>query len=458
MTSETNSIPQFIFAPPNFDAAKRKGVARACEPCRRRKKRCTHDRGTSSAPRQFHGTSAQVNASAPWTPPETLPQSYARQDFSCISDWGVGDESSPGDTAEVSQGVGPTVTQGSTLLEPTPSSFHELRADANHEMSTRFIGHLNPEGAFIATTSPTSRGRHCDSRHVGVWHTEEELSASSSNRQPNLTSSMSLLHSSSVLAQKVVLPVMEDQGLGTLPAKEHLRALERFFFDSIYPLLPLVDENDHVEQPEDHPARVLRSQGMCLLASMNQSMASHLYLPDSSEPQSHTAFGCKVFASMRINIEIALVTDRLTLVRAWAMMSLFSGGPSSLEQSSQAFARAVQLTFTIGLHLDRNTPDKESRGRLYSCIWVLDRLHAAIHGRPVAMHTVDMARSPMDCVGKRHPAFEVVVSITMLLDEVIGLYRPGSSTFELADDHFSGFESIVSECSATKLPSQILST
>lgn len=457
MTSDVQPARRFVFAPPNSDVAKRKAVTRACDPCRRRKKRCIHegdhDDILSEDPRQ-----QTEQASAQIAPSGRPAQSDAsRLPSPTLSARRGGDASSPSATPEPSRDASPPLVQAGTPAEPASVPFQQTGADVDDRLPTRFIGHLNPEGAFLAAASSASGRGRVDPHQIGVWHTEKETRTPSRSKPVSLVSPLSLLHSSSLLAQRVVLPVMEDQGLGTLPPKHHLESLERFYFDSICPLLPLIDEADHCAQPHDYPDRILRSQGICLLASMNASMSSHLYLPDSSEPQSHSAFGPKIFAAMRINLEMAFVTERLTLIRAWAMMSLFSSGPSSLEQSSQAFTRAVQLTFTVGLHLNRDTNGKQSRDRLYCCIWVLDRLHAAIHGRPVAMHAADMAVSPIDCVGEKHPAFAVLVNIALLLDEVIGLYRPGSATFELSDEQFPDFEDIVSRCSASELPISALS-
>lgn len=447
MATESQSARQFIFAPPNSDVAKRKAVARACESCRRRKKRCIHEENhedtMSRASRQPKETSTQIAGLG--TPAHPNPHRASSPTLNTRRD---GSADSPGAMLAAPQEAGPPMEQD----EPASVPFRQFDSDSDDRPPTRFIGHLNPEGAFLAATSPASRRGQVDSHQVGVWHTEKEPRVSNDTKPSSLASPLSLLHSSSILAQKVVLPVMEDQGLGTLPPKHHLEGLERFYFENIYPLLPLVDETDHKTQPDDHPSRILRTQGICLLASMNASMASHLLLPDSNEPQSHAAFGSKIFAAMRINIEMALVKDRLTLIRAWAMMSLYSSGPSSLEQSSQAFTRAIQLTFTVGLHLNRDINDDGSRKRLYACIWVLDRLHAAIHGRPVAMHAADMAGSPIDCVGENHRAFKVLVNIAILLDEVIGLYRPGSSTFEIPDEDFPDFEDIVDRCGASEVP------
>ena len=250
---------------------------------------------------------------------------------------------------------------------------------------------------------------------------------------------------------------MEDQGLGTLPPQHHLDALEAFFFNNVYPLLPVVDEHAHRQEPIGHPARVLRSQGMCLLASMNFSVASHLCVPGSDRPVSHADFGRKMFAAMRISLEMAFVTDKLGVIRAWTMMSLYSSGQSSQEQTSHTFARAVQAAYTAGLHLKGRGGDEDARSRLYCCVWVVDRLRAAIHGRPILMHDADMAKSPLDCVSALQPSFAVFVNVGVLLNKVIGLYRPGSQSFEIPDQDFPPFEDILRRCNAVDSQPHLLS-
>ena len=101
------------------------------------------------------------------------------------------------------------------------------------------------------------------------------------------------------------------------------------------------------------------------------------------------------------------------------------------------------LVQTYGLHLGgrgdwaaRNwakagfadPPDTNGFATLFSCIVALDRLNAALHGRPVLFNDQDMVsisnvwiRSPDN---GHPPSFSLFMSIIYQLDKVVDLYRP----------------------------------
>lgn len=100
---------------------------------------------------------------------------------------------------------------------------------------------------------------------------------------------------------------------------------------------------------------------------------------------------------MRLTIDLALVFDSIVLIQALTTMSLFVYGRESLELTSRVLFHAVQLAYAIGLHQPGDAEQDEKVAGLFGFLWSIDHLHAAIQGRPVVMHEVDMAKNPLTC-------------------------------------------------------------
>nr|POF12273.1 hypothetical protein CFP56_76032 [Quercus suber] len=318
----------------------------------------------------------------------------------------------------------------------------------------RFIGCLNPESELRQPENRrTTSGTATPHGRVGLWHTDPAFASHVDRSYGHLSSMLAM---SAPLARRVVMPLMEDQSVGCLPPAMHLSALERYFFNDIHLILPLINKDAYEREAGNTAAHTLLAQGICLLASSNISLSQHLRLPEIQDPLSPRDFGLKIYGAMRITIELGMVRDKMTVIRASLMMSMFGGYPADIDLPAHAFSRAVNLAYSIGLHhcqvASRMVKDHVD---LFCCLWCIDRLNAAVHGRPVILHEVDLAKSPKDCLPQLVPAFRVFVSISVLLDHVIALYRPNTQDTALLDEEFPGFQEILGSCDALCLPDHI---
>lgn len=116
--------------------------------------------------------------------------------------------------------------------------------------------------------------------------------------------------------------------------------------------------------------------------------------------------------------------------------------------------RVVHHVQSIGLHVEvRQGEERDEYGStLLTCVWVIDRLNAAINGRPVIMHERDFRKDLQACFDQQSPCLRLLIKVTALLDLVIGLYRPSTdTTVNVVENRLPAFESLVMESGADNL-------
>ncbi|KAL2064950.1 hypothetical protein VTL71DRAFT_4090 [Oculimacula yallundae] len=421
----------FKFVSSDHTAPKRLQSSKACENCRRRKRRCIHGDNAlnpSTSPKR-HDTSTSVNRHR-----STESQS-----------------SGPGGPERVDKEVVDEVPQlhgGDRLVHDQDQHRED---DLSAARNSRFIGDLNPESIFLAaTSSSTSRGVSLDDS-VGIWSNTSFRSQgpqSSSFAQ----SATSLFYRSSSIVQKVFVPMLEQECHSTVPPPESVKALASIYFDKIYPILPLVREST-LHSDLSTPDRIILQQGICLAASKDRTARDHLTLSDAA-PLSCREFGEKLSAAMRLSIELGLVTNKVVLIQALALLSQFTDDPPGEDLSSQFCIRAVHQVQSLGLHIKGREEDTDQGNTiLLCCIWALDRMNAAFKGRPVTMHERDLRKDLGYCFEQQDPSFRLLLEVVALLDKVIELYRPLANPGDapMLDMEFPSFEEIVLKCGGSNI-------
>ncbi|KAG4439878.1 hypothetical protein IFR05_004654 [Cadophora sp. M221] len=417
----------FKFVNSDQPGPKRLQTSRACESCRRRKKRCIHGENVPSPP-------------ATLVHDESTPASRQR-----IT------ESQPS-VLEINEGV-EAVERQATSVATHHGQHEEVEPNSPAARNSRFIGDLNPEGVFLAATSPdATRGASLDDS-IGVW-----LNSSLNNHGGPQTTShsqppSSLFYRSGSLIQKVLVPMLEQECLSTIPPPDGLEALARIYFDKVCPIFPVVSESTLQSAHSSIPARILLQQGICLAASKNYAARQYLILGDTI-PLSCRTFGEKVSWAMRMTIEMGLVTDKIVLIQALALLSQFADDPPGEDLSSQFCMRAVHQVQSLGLHIKGQEEHTDGANTtLLCCIWAMDRMNAAFNGRPVSMHERDLRKDLDLCFQQQDPPFRLFLEVVALLDKVIELYRP----LALSGDppvlgwEFPAFENIVLRCGGSHI-------
>lgn len=432
-SSQEPSFSTFRFVQSSGQPENRKRIAsKACESCRQRKKRCFHapENQEDSAQGTDHGGAggrAANNTPNGQTATSTFENQHGESSFPCVQRVAY-QAPQTGDTA-------------------TSLSVHSATSHP------RFIGDLNPEVELLTATTPARQPKN----NVGVWHTE-----SADQPHPdgglNLSSPLSLFSGCSDSIQSQLQNIAKTQGLDIRPCWQNFEILEALYFENIHPILPCVDRDTYWSSPLDSPMKALLQQIICLMTCPSPSVKGLLRLPGTEGLLPPADFARKIVAAMRLSIELALVSDKTVVIQALMAMSLIAYGRESLELTPQFFIRAVQHGYTIGLHQPGDAQRNERTASLFCSVWSMDRLHAAMQGRPVIMHEADMAKSPKEEAAGQQPGFQVLVSIAMLLDKVITLYRPGASSVEISDEEFPSFEEVLDECHAVDIPAHLTGT
>jgi hypothetical protein len=332
-------------------------------------------------------------------------------------------------------------------------------ADETIVNDARFISDTNPEGVFFASGGSRTGSYHNVStrRNVGVWPRQRCQSSRFSDRLSTTLPYHGVFHGLDAAIRDAILPVLERICLLVSPPFEHRTALCAIYFEKFNTMLPVVDRSVYDSIPLEHPSRLPLDQAMCMVAAMDPSSSSHLYISDGATKLSRSGFGHRLFTALRANIGLRRIEDRLLLVQLHALMSLFKEGSDAYENSMLTIARAVQHVHSLGhhLHLDPEHAPNDHAQKLFCCVWFLDRLNAALHGRPILMHERDNSRSIQDHLDAYEPSFRLLLRIGLLLDDVVSLYRPKFTDSELLNDT-PLFEDLVVECQAVKVTPRVL--
>ncbi|RAL61029.1 hypothetical protein DID88_010125 [Monilinia fructigena] len=424
-------------------SVKRQQAQKACESCRKRKKRCNHTIGSNptSPNSSSSGSSVKVHSN---------------------------DRFSQGVTTKPHTASAPSHITDSkyqkTVSHEQPSPISPVASNlVSSDQDLEAARILSGSGHIRANTSPNQETfshpdavRNALPDSVGVW-----LSSTLGKRAPHSSNiqqtSSNLFFGSAPLIRDVLVPLIEQECLSTMPSIPHLEALSRIYFDRINPIFPIIDEPKYRNLPPSDPARILLGQAISLAASKNFSATEHLILNETGPPMTCQAFGEKVSGSMRLIIELGIITDRLVLIQALCLLSLFIDNSSSEDLASQFSGKAAHYLQGMGLHLEGQQEDASTK--LLCCVYALDRMNAAFHGRPILMHERDLRKDLHQCFKRQEPAFRLLLQVILLLDNVIEMYRPlNQSEHGGMDVDFPSFEELVLECEASQVGTASLAT
>lgn len=357
---------------------------------------------------------------------------------------------------------------------PTNSSAHAANTVAQHPSpgasgsgngdGPEFIGHLNPEGIFVALTRPGAPGASQLDDSLGHWFPKTPdtgtLHGSQRTHRDHQHKSASTVRS---LDEPTLSSVKsQQQWIDFVPDLESFVMLREIYLKEIHPLFPIF-------QPEVIPTTFFRDELRCtdaiLLLSVCLSVASspaarpHLPLQHQDGLLTPELFVRRLSQTLTRALETAGSADKLRAVRVFTALSLFSQLSADDHASAEYCARAVSYSQTLQLHLETAHVRKDDAmaARIFLCVWALDRLNAAFHSRPVLIHPCDIGRNMEASIAQQDAGFRVLLVVCGLLEEITDLYRPFRESDKGKDDLlFPSFEDLVVRADAVQCETHIL--
>ena len=318
----------------------------------------------------------------------------------------------------------------------------------------QFISDLNPEAGFLERNS--SRPRHPGAKataNVGVWVDRQEWNELIRQRDAtNGTASNGQLQEPTSPTQQLPRPISAQ-----------IAGLIDVYFRKLHPMLPLIDELEFREAYAAGTVPEPYLHAICIVAAKDKDAEPFLQSSDTETPIAPRDFCSSLQSSVKGALAVSGRFDRLTLIRMSALISFHIEGPDGAEDASMFVTQAMHHCQTLGLHLGQQSslPTRSTRPMklLFWTIWTLDRFNAAINGRPIIMADHDIAIEPFEKGESEFPAFEILLKIAHIMNDVIGFYRPGNPpTVTGWEEVFPGFEEIIDDLNGWSLSPSILAT
>ncbi len=386
---------QVVWEADTPDFHKRKRAARACLSCQKRKKRCRHT---------FQDATA--------------------------------DFASDGHRQEAEIG---TVTQ-------------ELPTSYQSEI-IRFVGDTNPE-SVLTDLSNRSKGTARPNR-LGTW-IEPSAAEDAENVPgvPDANEATLIRDAMSHLVARRPNPHMNihqeryfrDVGAFLVLPQRTQDVLIILYFSCIDPILPLFDDGAFLQQLRRGTASNFLINAICLVACKTEDATDYLQLSQDGPILPSLTFARSIYAGLSVAMKADLEPERVTNIQILALLSLHNDGPGGIEEASIHLHAAIHHAHTAALQVHNSGERPEGHPRLlYWCLWCLDKVNAALAGRPVSIadRDIGISRPTLDKEPVFH-GFIMWLRLSDLLAQVIGFYRPGADQDSPGwEDDFPALEQVV---------------
>jgi hypothetical protein len=366
----------------------------------------------------------------------------------------------------------PAATGSTTAASPEDRRLESDRA-------APFLGDLNPEGVFVEATMTEVTNvvpveADGDAR-IGIWGTSD---ADAVDKRPGIT----VLSGTPVPVENVqrtphlvlpgvgesrtIIPVTDYMSFAKHAAEAFVQelaavvrprdtewaAIRQIYMKRTYPIFPIFEERCLVGDMSHSPPLLidLIKASVCLAAASDSDASQHLFLhkPVSgpwhreSKLVSYAEYSQTLVSFIREGVRLLQTKESRSLVNKIRVMALtciyWQPEPTARTEPLDFYGGLASMVHTYGIHLkeivDQDKPNPEGIGRgdvgrLFRCLYALDRLTSALSGRPLMFHNYDLLKIPQSDKNDS-PSFKLFMSIIMYLDKTIDLYRPHAK-----DDH-----------------------
>ncbi|KAJ6011605.1 hypothetical protein N7451_003017 [Penicillium sp. IBT 35674x] len=391
----------------------RKGTHRACAHCRKRKRRCTHGPKSSRHPETQPAGVRIVNTASPPSVHEEVVST------------------SPGYTVAVQQNTQP----------------HALGPGPRIDSESWFVGEMDPASAFwtaAGSSSPSPLRRH----DVGIWLSPDKTCSELAPKKPKSGDSFF-----NPLISTGLLPYLQEKCF-LLPSPGDMEGLLQIYLENIHPIFPILDYDAYRMMPGTSPDKIILSQSICLAASLDRKAKQFLNIPTVNTSRSD--FSLSLSDAITTSVAVGLVRDKLVLIQALSLTSLFTQFSGDRQESAELLYRAICHAHTIGLHHPSHpvTQYEHIYSRMFCCLYALDILNAACLGRPVQLHRRDFGRDLPSSIAAQEGCFQLFLRTIVLMERVIEIYRP--SEIGLWNGPFPSFEDLLQEVGTSDTPVHLI--
>jgi hypothetical protein len=231
-----------------------------------------------------------------------------------------------------------------------------------------------------------------------------------------------------------------------------MEGLLRIYKENIHPIFPVLDYDSYQDMPAKSPERIILSQSICIAASIDRNAKQ--YLPTVAT--THADFSRGLLDAINTSIALGLVRDKLVLIQALSLTSLFTQFSGDRQESAELLSRAICHAHTLGLHhrCHSSTLNEQTSTRLFCCLYALDILNSACLGRPVQFHRQDFGRDLSSSIAGQEGCFQLFLRTILLMERVIQIYRPAENG--VWKGSFPSFEDLLQEVPTSDIPMHLI--
>ncbi|KAG5362315.1 hypothetical protein CJU90_5017 [Yarrowia sp. C11] len=416
-----NMVSTHVFPAKNDSYRARKRAHKACDQCKRRRKRCetsnesdkcdpclqaglecSLEEAAQKAQEAAPGKDAPINMVMYQEPEEVVKNEFDGSggptssilgglgSFQAYNNFGVGQQTQS-QPSQQSQGVSHSDDERGRPAQ----RFTLFHSNTNRSMSRasadrRPQSHLSPTvRRAVGANTPSSPGAKEDDP---VW-----VKKSTPQLNPHLYAYLSSINAFS------------------MPLKHIRDGLVDIYFEHMDTCLPLVDKTQFLNLHRQGQAPTLLMHAVLLAASRHSQAQTYI--------QNLRQFAASTASKIRALLFAEVEQDRLTLVRVYALISLHAEGPDGAEQGCSDLQHAIHYSISLGIHHDRPFINKTSLQQLWWSIWCLDRLNSLINARPVIIDSRDVEVSKLE----DNSQLARLVSILESHETIMNLYRGRNS-------------------------------
>ncbi|KAL2839861.1 fungal-specific transcription factor domain-containing protein [Aspergillus pseudodeflectus] len=219
------------------------------------------------------------------------------------------------------------------------------------------------------------------------------------------------------------LEYLRAKGVFTLPEKPHLDALISLFLDHVYPLYPIVNRDEFIQQYRNSRLSLILTHAVSFIAVTFAPQATVVtVLGFPSRPDARLHFYKKAKALFDMGYE----TNKITLLQATFLLSFYGGGPNTYWNFYSWLSTAVTIAEALGIHRSTTAvpnmrpQDKSLMRRLWWALVNRDSICGTLVGRPFRIDLDQADADPLTLEDFAHDA--VVEGAEFLADPAAHLY------------------------------------